>query len=382
MKRTLFDEDHDLYRESIRSFVEQEVAPHYDQWQEDGIVPRSVFTRLGELGALGFGIPEEFGGTGVDDFRYNLIMAEEAARMNVQPALVGPGLHVDIVVPYFMTMATDEQKARWLPGMASGETIAAIAMTEPGTGSDLAGIQTKAVRDGDDWVVNGAKTFITNGINADIVVVAVRTGEDRHKGLSLLVVERGMPGFERGRKLEKMGMHAQDTAELSFTDVRVPAANMLGAEGDGFKGLTRNLAQERIGASAGATAGAESALALSIAYVKERKAFGKSIGSNQHTRFVIAELATEVDIARVYVDRCVLALNDGSLTPVDAAKAKWWTTELLGRVVDAGVQLHGGYGYMREYPIAQAWADARVQRIYAGTTEIMKDLIGRSMDLG
>ncbi len=382
MKRQLFDEDHDLYRESIRSFVEQEVAPHYQQWEKDGIVPRTVFSRLGELGALGFGVPEEFGGTGVDDFRYNLILAEEAARLHVQPALIGPGLVVDIVLPYFITMGTDEQKAKWLPEITSGEKIAAIAMTEPGTGSDLAGIQTRAVRDGDDWIVNGAKTFITNGINADVVVVAVRTGEDRHKGLSLLVIERGMPGFERGRKLDKMGMHAQDTAELSFTDVRVPAGNMLGAEGDGFRGLTRNLAQERIAASAGAIAGAEAALALTVDYVKERKAFGTSIGSNQNTRFVIAEMATEIDIARIYVDRCVLALNEGELTPVDAAKAKWWTTELLGRVVDSGVQLHGGYGYMREYPIAQAWADARVQRIYAGTTEIMKDLIGRSMNLG
>jgi alkylation response protein AidB-like acyl-CoA dehydrogenase len=382
MKRQLFDEDHDLYRQSIRSFVEQQVAPHYAEWERDGIVPRSLFSDLGGLGALGFGVPEEFGGAGVVDFRYNLILAEEAARMNVQPALVGPGLVVDIVLPYFLTMATDEQKARWLPDITSGEKIAAIAMTEPGTGSDLAGIQTKAVRDGDHWIVNGAKTFITNGINADIVVVAVRTGEDRHRGLSLLVIERGMPGFERGRRLEKMGMHAQDTAELSFTDVHVPVANMLGAEGDGFKGLTRNLAQERIAASAGAVAGAEAALALTIAYVKERHAFGKSIGFQQNTRFRIAEMSTEIDIARTYVDRCVLALNDGELTPVDAAKAKWWTTELLGRVVDTGVQLHGGYGYMQEYPIAKAWADARVQRIYAGTTEIMKDLIGRSMELG
>jgi alkylation response protein AidB-like acyl-CoA dehydrogenase len=382
MKRQLFDEDHELYRESIRSFVEQEIAPNYLQWSKNGIVPRELFLGLGELGALGFGVPEEFGGSGVDDFRFNLILTEEAARLNVSPAIVGPGLVVDIVLPYFLTMATDEQKARWLPGIVSGKTIAAIAMTEPGTGSDLAGIQTRAVLDGDAWVVNGAKTFITNGINADIVVVAVRTSEDRHRGLSLLVLERGMPGFERGRQLEKMGMHAQDTAELSFTDVRVPLGNMLGAEGDGFKGLTRNLAQERVSCAAAAVAGSKAALALTVDYVSERKAFGKSIGSLQNTRFKIAEMSTEIDIAQAFVDRCVIALNEGDLTPVDAAKAKWWTTELLGRVTDTGVQLHGGYGYMAEYPIARAWADARVQRIYAGTTEVMKDLIGRSMELG
>lgn len=381
MKRTLYTEDHELYRQSIRSYVEQEIVPHYAEWEKAGIVPRDVFAQLGELGALGFGVPEEFGGSGVDDFRFNLILAEEAARALVAPALVGPGLVVDIVMPYLLSMGTDEQKHRWLPGIAAGTTITAVAMTEPGTGSDLAGIATRAERDGDDWIVNGAKTFITNGINADLVVVAVRTGADRHGGLSLLVVERGMPGFERGRKLDKMGMHAQDTAELSFTDVRVPNANLLGKEGEGFLGLTRNLAQERLSASAGAVAGARAALDLTIDYVRERHAFGKSIGANQNTRFVLATLATELDLAQTFVDACVMAHIRGELTPVDAAKAKWWTTEFYGRVVDAGVQLHGGYGYMQEYPIAQQYLDARVQRIYAGSTEIMKDLIGRSMKL-
>lgn len=382
MKRTLFDENHELYRQSLRAFIEHDVVPHYPKWELDGIVPRTVFTQLGELGALSFGVPEEFGGAGVDDFRYNVILAEEAARAGVSPALIGPGLVVDIVLPYFLTMASRDQKLRWLPCIVSGERVLAVAMTEPGTGSDLAGIQTTAVRDGDSWIVNGGKTFITNGINADIVVVAVRTGKERHTGLSLLVLERGMPGFERGRKLEKMGMHAQDTAELSFTDVRVPIGNMLGAEGDGFAGLTRNLAQERLSAAAGAVANAQAALDMSITHVRERQAFGKPIGAMQTIRFRIAEMSTEIDIAQTYVDRCILALNDGDLTPVDAAKAKWWTTELLGRVVDAGVQLHGGYGYMAEYPIARAWADARAQRIYAGSTEVMKDLIGRSMKLG
>jgi alkylation response protein AidB-like acyl-CoA dehydrogenase len=382
MRRDFYTEDHELYRESIRSYIENRVVPCYDEWSRAGIVPREVFTQLGELGALGFGVPEEFGGSGVDDFRFNLILAEEAARAQVAPALLGPGLVVDIVIAYLVSMGTDQQKARWLPGIVAGETIAAIAMTEPGTGSDLAGIATRAVRDGDDWIVNGAKTFITNGINADLVVVAVRTSDDRHKGLSLLVVERGMEGFERGRKLDKMGLHAQDTAELSFTDVRVPGANLLGAEGDGFLGLSRNLAQERISCAAAAVAGAAVALDLTVEYVRERKAFGSPIGSLQNTRFVLAQMSTEVDIAQAYVDRCVLALNEGDLSPVDAAKAKWWTTEMYGRAVDAGVQLHGGYGYMTEYPISQLYLDARVQRIYAGSTEIMKDLIGRSMKLG
>ena len=382
MRRDFYTEDHELYRDSIRSYVENQVVPNYAEWSDAGIVPREVFTQLGELGALGFGVPEEFGGSGVDDFRFNLILAEEAARAHVAPALLGPGLVVDIVIPYLVSMGTEEQKARWLPGIAAGETIAAIAMTEPGTGSDLAGIATTAVRDGDDWIVNGAKTFITNGINADLVVVAVRTGPDRHKGLSLLVVERGMKGFERGRKLDKMGLHAQDTAELSFTDVRVPGANLLGAEGEGFFGLSRNLAQERISCAAAAVAGAAVALDLTVAYVRERKAFGSPIGSLQNTRFVLAQMSTEIDIAQAYVDQCVLALNEGDLSPVDAAKAKGWTTEMYGRAVDSGVQLHGGYGYMSEYPISQLYLDARVQRIYAGSTEIMKDLIGRSMKLG
>jgi alkylation response protein AidB-like acyl-CoA dehydrogenase len=382
MRRDFYTEDHESYRQTIRSYVEREIVPHYAEWDEAGIVPREVFTQLGELGALSFGVPEEFGGSGVDDFRYNLILAEEAARAHVAPALLGPGLVIDIVMPYLVSMGTEEQKARWLPGIVAGTTIAAIAMTEPGTGSDLAGIATTAVRDGDDWIVNGAKTFITNGINADLVVVAVRTSPDRHKGLSLLVVERGMKGFERGRKLDKMGLHAQDTAELSFTDVRVPGANLLGAEGEGFFGLSRNLAQERISCAAAAVSGAAVALDLTVDYVRERKAFGSPIGSLQNTRFVLAQMATEIDIAQAYVDRCVLALNEGDLSPVDAAKAKWWTTEMYGRAVDAGVQLHGGYGYMTEYPISQLYLDARVQRIYAGSTEIMKDLIGRSMKLG
>jgi alkylation response protein AidB-like acyl-CoA dehydrogenase len=382
MQRTLFEPAHEEYRARIRSYLEREVVPAYPQWVADRIVSRDLYTGLGALGAFGHGVPAEFGGSGVDDFRFNVILTEEATRVGVFPAIVGPGLVADVILPYFLGLGSAEQKARWLPGIVAGNTVLAIGMTEPGTGSDLAGIKTRAVRDGGDWIVNGTKKFIGNGMNADLIVVAARTGQDRHGGLSLLVVEAGMPGFERLRNLDKVGMHAHNTTELSFTDVRVPAANMLGAEGEGFGGMTRNLAQERLTVAAHAVAGATAALEMTLAYVRERQAFGKAIGQQQHIRFQVAEMSTEVDIAQVFVDRCVTALNEGDLTPVDAAKAKWWTTELLWRVLDTGVQLHGGNGYLPEYPITQAWLDSRAQRIYAGSTEIMKDLIGRSMQLG
>jgi alkylation response protein AidB-like acyl-CoA dehydrogenase len=382
MKRTLFDAEHQAYRESVRAFLDKEVVPRYAEWDRAGIVPRELFTGLGSLGAFGIAVPEEFGGAGIADFRYNVVLQEEAARLGVSPALLGPALHADVCLPYFLDLTTEEQKARWLPGIASGELVTAVAMTEPGTGSDLSGIRTRAVRDGDHYVVDGAKTFITNGVNADLVVVAVRTGEHPHRGLSLVVVERGTPGFERGRKLEKVGLHAQDTAELVFTGARVPVANLIGHEGEGFFGLTRNLPQERISVAVSGLAQAQAAFDWTVAYVRERKAFGKPIGAQQVIKHRLAEIATEIEIAQHYLDRCVLALNDGELTVVDAAKAKWWCTELQGRVVDACVQLHGGYGYMLEYPIARAWQDSRVTRIYAGTTEIMKEIIGRSLDLG
>ncbi|MCO4253347.1 acyl-CoA dehydrogenase family protein [Pseudarthrobacter raffinosi] len=382
MKRDIFDSDHEQYRDSIRSFIAKEVTPNSSAWDLDGIVPRDLFVKLGEMGALSFGVPEEYGGSGVDDFRYNVILNEEAARAGVSPALLGPILVTDICVPYIVGMGSEEQKHTWLPQLVSGEAIAAIAMTEPGTGSDLSGIKTKAVRDGDHYVVDGSKTFITNGINADVVITAVRTGEGRRDGLSLVLMERGMPGFERGRKLDKMGIHAQDTAELSFSAVRVPTSNLLGDEGTGFASLTKNLAQERLSLAAGAVASAAAALDWTISYVRERRAFGKTIGSQQNSRFQLAEMATEVDVAQAFVDRCITELNKGALTPVDAAKAKWWSTEMQGRVLDRCVQLHGGYGYMHEYPVARAWADGRATRIYGGTTEIMKDLIGRSMQLG
>jgi len=381
MRRVIFDQDHDDYRQAITECLTRVVVPHHEQWERDGIVPRSLFSDLGELGVFGFGVPEEYGGAGISDFRYNMLLMEQAHRLGVAPAVLGPALQADICLPYFVT-GNPEQRARWLPGIVAGTSITAVAMTEPGTGSDLSGIATKAVRDGDHYVLDGSKTFITNGINADLVIVAVRTGAHAQGGLSLIVVERGTPGFERGRKLAKVGLHAQDTAELTFAGARVPAANLLGGEGSGFTQLTANLTQERLSVAVGAVAAAATALDRTIDHVRTRTAFGAPIGALQHTRFQIAELATEIDIAQQYVDRCVTEHNQGMLGPVDAAKAKWWTTEMQWRVLDACVQLHGGMGYMTEHPIARAWADARVQRIYAGTTEIMKDLIGRSMKLG
>ncbi|SNT61296.1 Acyl-CoA dehydrogenase [Streptosporangium subroseum] len=378
MQRDLFEEEHQLFRETVREFLAREVAPHHDQWEKDGIVPREVWKKAGELGMFGFGVPEEFGGAGITDFRYNTVIDEEV--MGIGATGLGFSLHNDIMAPYFVDLTNDEQKARWLPGFASGELITAVAMTEPGAGSDLQGIRTTAVREGDHYVVNGQKTFITNGINSDLVVVVAKTDPTAGaRGTSLLVVERGMEGFGRGRNLDKVGMHAQDTAELFFENVRVPAANLLGdQEGQGFFQLMRNLPQERLSIAVMAVAVAETVLRATIEYCRSRKAFGSNIGSFQNTRFVLAELDTEVEIARHYVDKCVLALNAGELSAVDAAKAKWWTTELQTKTVDRCLQLHGGYGYMLEYPVAKAWVDSRVQTIYGGTTEIMKEIIGRS----
>jgi alkylation response protein AidB-like acyl-CoA dehydrogenase len=383
MKRTLFDDDHEAFRESFRKFVEVEISPHHDDWERAGIVPRELFATAGRSGFLGMEIPEELGGGGVRDFRFNAVLDEELMRSGAAAAGLGLSLHNDICLPYFMAYSNDEQRARWLPGIASGELITAIAMTEPGIGSDLASMTTTARRDGDHYVVNGAKTFITNGINSDLVITAVKTDPtQKHKGMSLLVLERGMEGFERGRNLDKLGQHAQDTAELSFTDVRVPVANLLGEqEGQGFTQLVTNLPQERLSIGLAAVAAARRTLEITLEYVKERKAFGRTIGSFQNTRFVLAELDTELDIAQHYVDDCVRALNAGELTAVDASKAKYWCTELQGKVVDRCLQLFGGYGYMTEYPVARAFADARITRIYGGTTEIMKEVIGRSLGL-
>lgn len=380
MERTLFEPEHELFRESYRKFLDTHVAPFHDQWAEQGVVDRAVWLEAGKQGFLGMAMPEEYGGGGVQDFRYNAIITEEAVRG--QYSGLGFSLHNDVIAPYLMELANDEQKQRWLPKFCSGELITAIAMTEPGTGSDLQGIKTRAVRDGDDWVLNGAKTFITNGINSDIVIVVAQTDPDAGAlGFSLLVVERGMPGFERGRNLDKLGLKAQDTAELSFTDVRVPAANLLGEEGKGFIHLMQNLPQERLSIAVMAAAAMEACLDQTCQYVRDRKAFGKPIGALQNTRFVLAELATKTTAVRVLVDRCISELNAGTLTAEDAAMAKWWSTEEQVDLIDRCLQLHGGYGYMREYPIAQAYLDARVQTIYGGTTEIMKEIIGRSLKL-
>jgi alkylation response protein AidB-like acyl-CoA dehydrogenase len=388
MRRTLFQDVHEDFRASFRTFLEREVIGEegrYGEWERAGIVPREVFELAGRGGFLGMAVPERYGGAGVEDFRFNLIIGEETQRAGVGSFGLGITLHNDICLPYFLSYCDERQRERWLGGIASGELITAIAMTEPGIGSDLAGLSTRALRDGDHYVLDGAKTFITNGINSDLVITAVRTGvgghQDRHRGISLLVVERGMEGFERGRNLEKLGQHAQDTAELSFSNVRVPVENLLGEEGEGFRYLVSNLPQERLSIAASAVAAAEAALGWTLDYVRERHAFGQAIGSFQASRFTLAELRTETEIARAYIDRCTQALDGGELTAEDAAMAKWWCTEVQGRVVDRCLQLFGGYGYVLEYPIARAFADARVTRIYGGTNEIMKEIVGRSMGL-
>jgi alkylation response protein AidB-like acyl-CoA dehydrogenase len=381
MRRSLYEADHEDFRHSVRAFLDKTVVPFHDQWEAAGIVPREVWTAAGEQGFLGTDQDERFGGGGVRDFRYNAVLDEELTRVGATG--VGFTLHNDVVGPYLRDLGTDEQKARWLPGFCSGDLVTAIAMTEPETGSDLQGIRTTARRDGDGWVLNGAKTFITNGINADLVVVVARTDTDvpASRGTSLLVVERDMPGFTRGRNLAKVGLKAQDTAELFFSDVRVPAANLLGTEQGGFGHLMENLPQERLSIAVTAVAMCETVLARTVEYVTGRTAFGKPISSFQNTRFVLAELQTEVTVARTFLDECVRQLGTGDLTAADAAMAKYWTTELQNKVADRCLQLHGGYGYMDEYPVSKAWRDARVQSIYGGTNEIMREIIGRSMGL-
>jgi alkylation response protein AidB-like acyl-CoA dehydrogenase len=377
-ERTLFEPEHELFRESYRAFLQRHVAPHHEQWEKDKIVDRGVWLEAGKQGFLGMAVPEEYGGGGNPDFRYNTIITEETIAGLYSG--IGFALHNDIVAPYLLRLANEEQKQRWLPKFCTGELITAIAMTEPGTGSDLQGIKTRAVKDGDDWVLNGAKTFITNGINSDLVIVVTQTNPDKGAlGFSLLVVERGMQGFERGRKLDKIGLDAQDTAELSFNDVRVPAANLLGKVGKGLVYLMQNLPQERLSIAVMAVAAMEMALESTLQYTKERKAFGKPIGSFQNSRFLLAELATEATAVRIMVDEFIRLHLDEKLTAEQAAMAKWYTTEAQVRLIDRCLQLHGGYGYMREYPIARAYLDARVQTIYGGTTEMMKEIIGRSL---
>jgi alkylation response protein AidB-like acyl-CoA dehydrogenase len=378
LKRTLFEDEHMMFRDAFRRFVEKEIVPHHEAWEKAGIVPRELWLKAGENGFLGMNVPEEYGGGGVDDFRYNAIISEELVRVGAS----GPGfsLHNDISIPYILHYGTEAQKQKYLPKMVTGETITAIAMTEPNTGSDLVGVRTTAIQQNGDYIVNGQKTFITNGILSDVVITVVKTNPDaKHGGISLLLIDREMDGFERGRNLEKIGLKAQDTAEMYFNNVRVPAENLLGAEGQGFYQLMQQLPQERLSIAVGAIASCQTAIDWTSQYCKERHAFGRPIGTFQHSRFKLAEMQTETQIGRVFVDRCIMELNAGMLTTDVASMAKWWTTELQKRVIDDCVQLHGGYGYMLEYPIAKAYLDCRVQTIYGGTTEIMKEIIGRSM---
>ena len=380
--REIFDDVHDEFRRSFSSWVAKEIAPDYMLWEEAGIAPREIFTSAGSNGFLGMQIPEEFGGGGSDDFRFNQIVAEEFAYAGIGGAGLGITLHNDITIPYYLELANEEQRQRWLPGIASGELITAIAMTEPGTGSDLASVGTTAVRDGDVYVVNGSKTFITNGINSDLVIVVVKTDPNaRHSGMTLLVAERGMEGFERGRNLEKIGNHSQDTAELFFDDVRIPVSNRLGEEGEAFRYLSSNLAQERLSIAITGVASARAALDSTVEYVKERTAFGKSLGEFQNTKFVLAEVKTAVEVAQAYVDQSVMKLIAGELSPTEAAQAKYWCTDLQHDAAHRCLQLFGGYGYTVEYPIARNYADARVTSIYGGTNEIMKTIISKSLGL-
>jgi acyl-CoA dehydrogenase len=383
VKRSLFEPEHETFRATVRAFLNKEVVPVFPSWLEEELVPRAFFNRIGELGILGMNIPEEYGGSGPAGFRYSVVLGEEIARALVQ---LGPlRTHMDVVLPYLLKYSQDEQRQRWLPRIVSGDLITAIAMTEPGTGSDLAGMKTNAYLDGDAYVLNGAKTFITGGIHAGLVIVVARTSSesnDRRQGLTLLVVEEGMKGFQRGRKLDKIGLDVQDTAELFFRDVRVPVANRLGEEGRGFFYLGQNLPQERMAIALSAVASTQAALDTTIAYVKERMIFGTTLGTFQNTKFELAAVATELEAAWAMFDRAVVELEADSLSSADAAKVKLFCTEVQSRSIDRCLQLFGGYGYMLEYPIARLYADARVTRIYGGTSEVLKIIISKSLGLG
>ena len=380
MRRIIFDEEHDMFRESVRSFIDKEIVPNHEKWEQNGKVDKEMFQKAGSHGFLGTAIPELYGGGGVQDFRYNSIINEEVQLAGVVGSGMCITLHNDVCLPYFINYCNEEQAERWMPGLVNGNLMTAIAMTEPAIGSDLASMCTSAIREGNGYVVNGSKTFITNGINSDLIITAVKTDpSEKHKGMSLLVVEEGMVGFERGRNLDKLGMKSQDTAELFFNDLYVPEENVLGGEGSGFLNLVNNLPQERLSIAITGTASAQAAFNWTVEYVTEREAFGQKISSFQNTRFELAEMKTELDLAWVFVDRQIQALNEGELTAEDAAEAKWWCTEMQLRTITRCLQLFGGYGFMNEYPIARAYADARVQTIYGGTTEIMKEIIGRKI---
>ncbi|MBA4541490.1 acyl-CoA dehydrogenase family protein [Thermoactinomyces daqus] len=381
MNHPYLTEDHQLFRQSLRKFLQKEAAPFYDQWEKNREIPRSFWRKMGNQGYLCPGLEEQYGGSGVD-WGYSVVINEELERIG--SGLVGIGLHNDIVVPYIVAYGTEEQKRRWLPGCANGDIITAIAMTEPGAGSDLANIQTSAIRDGDEFVINGQKTFITNGISADLVLVAVKTDPDarpKHTGISLILVERGTPGFFRGRKLNKMGLHCQDTAELIFDQCRVPAVNLLGEEGKGFAYMMEKLQQERLVVAICAQVAAEEMLRMTIDYVKTRKAFGQPVSQFQNTQFKIAEMATEIEVGRAFLDQLIAAHMAGEDLVTRVSMAKWWQTEMAKRVAAECLQLHGGYGYMEEYPIARRYRDIPVSAIYAGTNEIMKTIIAKRLGL-
>ncbi|XVQ88941.1 acyl-CoA dehydrogenase family protein [Microbispora siamensis] len=381
MRRTIYGEDHEAFRDSVRQFVIRSVAPRAEEFIERRLIDREVWREAGRQGFLGLEVPEEYDGAAAGDYRFNAVLTEELAGVGM--ALASSfSIHFDVVAPYLVELTTDEQKKRWLPPFCSGETITAIGMTEPSGGSDLAALRTTAVRDGSDWIIEGSKTFITNGYQADLVVVAARTSpEKRAKGITLFAVEEGMPGFHRGRKLDKVGQPEADTAELFFEGVRVPAGNVIGEVDRGFIAMMERLPQERLGSAVTNLSHAAAVLAETLSYVKERKAFGQAIGSFQYNKFTLADLVTKVEVTRAYVDQCVAAHADGELTAVDAAKAKMWTAEVQNQVIDACVQLYGGYGYMREYRVARAWMDARVTRIWAGSNEIMREIVGRDLGL-
>lgn len=380
MKRSLYTDDHEAYRETVRAFLEREVAPNFLAWDEAHWIDRDVYRRAAEAGVYALQVPEQYGGAEERDYRYRMIVCEEVARSGANSFGLTLALQDDLVLHYLLDLTSEEQRERWLPGFAAGTTIGALAMTEPGTGSDLRGMRTRGRHDGDDWIIDGAKTFISSGLMADLVVVAVQTDPDAaSRGFSLFGVERGTPGFERGRQLDKIGLPGQDTAELFFEGARVPAANLIGEEGMGLQYLMSHLPRERLGISAKAIAMARAIFDITVDYAKTRTAFGAPLGSLQHVRFELAEIATELDIVEAYVDASVIAYNAGELTPTDAAKGKWFVSELQKRVIDRCLQLHGGYGYMREYAVGRAYIDTRVETIYAGTTETMKDLIGREL---
>ena len=381
MRRSIYDEDHEAFRDSVAEFLDREVKPHLEEHLEAKAMPRDFWIEAGKQGLLGLEIPEQYGGSEAGDYRFNAVLTEELAKVNMAlPSCVG--IHADIVAPYLVHLTTEEQKQRWLPRFCTGENLTAIGMTEPSGGSDLAALRTTAVRDGDDWVLNGSKTFITNGYSADLVVVAARTSpEKKARGITLFGVEADMPGFSRGRKLDKVGQGESDTAELFFEDVRVPAANVIGEVDQGFIHMMTWLPQERLGSAVTNISHAAQILEETIAYAKERKAFGQPIGTFQNTKFLLADLVTRVEVTQAYVDQAVMQHTEQKLTPIDAAKAKWWSAQVQNDVLDHCVQIYGGYGYMNEYRVARAWRDARVTKIWAGTNEIMKELIGRDLGL-